>query len=494
MVEKLLELKGITKIFPGVVALDNVSFNVYKGNIMALAGENGAGKSTLMKVITGIYKKDKGEIFYNSNKVDFKNVTDTIKHGIGIIHQELNLLPELNIMDNIFLGREKVNNMGKLDFKAMEEDINVIFKKLGINYNPYTKIKKLSIAEQQMVEIAKVLSQNANLIIMDEPTDALSDMEIKKLFKVILELKKQGKGIVYISHRLKEIFEICDHVTIFRDGKYIDEKKVDEIDEKKLIELMVGRKIEECFPYEITEIGENILEVSNLSNQYIKNISFNLKKGEVLGISGLVGSGRTELCKTILGSLEKYSGSIKLNGKDIKINKVEDSLKNGIYYVSEDRKKDGLILGMDVKNNMTLSALKLFEGRFWKIDSKKEMTEVNKYVNKFGIKVPKLETLLKNLSGGNQQKVAIAKALMINPTVLILDEPTRGIDVGAKRDIYLLINELKKNGISIILISSEMTEIIGISDRILVISNGKITSEFSRKEVTQEKIMKASII
>ncbi|NWO18448.1 ribose ABC transporter ATP-binding protein RbsA [Leptotrichia sp. oral taxon 223] len=494
MKEKLLELKGVTKTFPGVIALDNVDFRVYKGRIMALAGENGAGKSTLMKVITGIYTKDKGEIVYKGKNINFSGITDSIEAGIGIIHQELNLLPELSIMENIFLGREIVNSIGKIDYKVMKMETLTILEKLGVDYDPYTKVGKLSIAEQQMVEIAKVLSQNAKLIIMDEPTDALTEKETEKLFKIIKELKESGAGIVYISHRLKEIFEICDDITIFRDGKYIDEKEVSDIDENQLIELMVGRKLENYFPRDEIELGDEILEIKNISNKYVHDVSFKLKKGEILGISGLVGAGRTELCKTLMGSIKKDSGEIILNRKNLKINSEEEALKQHLFYVSEDRKKDGLILGMSVKENMSLSAIRRFENKFLKINFKKEEKLVDSYISKFKIKTPGMEQLIKNLSGGNQQKIAIGKALMTEPEILILDEPTRGIDVGAKRDIYLLINELKKTGISIILISSEMPEIIGLSDRILVMSNGKITAEFDRKEVTQEKLMKAAVV
>lgn len=494
MKEKLLELKGVTKTFPGVIALDNVDFRVYKGRIMALAGENGAGKSTLMKVITGIYTKDKGEIVYKGKNINFSGITDSIEAGIGIIHQELNLLPELSIMENIFLGREIVNSIGKIDYKVMKMETLTILEKLGVDYDPYTKVGKLSIAEQQMVEIAKVLSQNAKLIIMDEPTDALTEKETEKLFKIIKELKESGTGIVYISHRLKEIFEICDDITIFRDGKYIDEKEVSDIDENQLIELMVGRKLENYFPRDEIKLGDEILEIKNISNKYVHDVSFKLKKGEILGISGLVGAGRTELCKTLMGSIKKGSGEIILNRKNLKINSEEEALKQHLFYVSEDRKKDGLILGMSVKENMSLSAIRRFENKFLKINFKKEEKLVGSYISKFKIKTPGMEQLIKNLSGGNQQKIAIGKALMTEPEILILDEPTRGIDVGAKRDIYLLINELKKTGISIILISSEMPEIIGLSDRILVMSNGKITAEFDRKEVTQEKLMKAAVV
>lgn len=494
MKEKLLELKGVTKTFPGVIALDNVDFRVYKGRIMALAGENGAGKSTLMKVITGIYTKDKGEIVYKGKNINFSGITDSIEAGIGIIHQELNLLPELSIMENIFLGREIVNSIGKIDYKVMKMETLTILEKLGVDYDPYTKVGKLSIAEQQMVEIAKVLSQNAKLIIMDEPTDALTEKETEKLFNIIKELKESGTGIVYISHRLKEIFEICDDITIFRDGKYIDEKEVSDIDENQLIELMVGRKLENYFPRDEIKLGDEILEIKNISNKYVHDVSFKLKKGEILGISGLVGAGRTELCKTLMGSIKKDSGEIILNRKNLKINSEEEALKQHLFYVSEDRKKDGLILGMSVKENMSLSAIRRFENKFLKINFKKEEKLVDSYISKFKIKTPGMEQLIKNLSGGNQQKIAIGKALMTEPEILILDEPTRGIDVGAKRDIYLLINELKKTGISIILISSEMPEIIGLSDRILVMSNGKITAEFDRKEVTQEKLMKAAVV
>lgn len=489
----LLELRNVTKKFPGVLALDKASFRVYRGRAMGLAGENGAGKSTLMKIIAGVYQKDEGEIFYKDKNVQFTQTTDSIDAGIGIIHQELNLLPELTVMENIFLGREPLKKFGKIDFKEMYSKSLSLLNKLGVSYDPTQKLKTLSLGAQQMVEIAKVLSQNAELIIMDEPTDSLTKKEIDNLFKVINDLKKENKGVVYISHRLDEFFEICEDVTVFRDGKYISENRTHEIDKDILVEKMVGRKLSDQFPHSETERGNNILQVNNLSNEYIDDISFTLKEGEVLGISGLVGSGRTELCKTIIGAIPLKTGSIQLRGNILKIKNVRSALKNKIFYVSEDRKKDGLILGMNIRENISLSSISDFEKFLFHINKKQEIKKIAEYVGEFKIKTPNQEQTVKNLSGGNQQKVSIAKGLLTNPDILILDEPTRGIDIGAKRDIYFLINELKKSGLAILLVSSEMSEIIGLSDRIIVMSNGKLNGEFSKEEVTQEKLLQAAI-
>lgn len=488
MGKEILKMKNITKNFPGVKALDDVDFTVYENEVMALLGENGAGKSTLMKILSGVYTKDEGEIVLEGKAMDITSPRDAIEKGIAIIHQELNLVPYLTVYENIFLGREIKSSYGGLDRKQMIDQSREILERLNVNISPTKKVNYLSIAQQQMVEIAKALSLNAKIIIMDEPTDTLTDNEVSSLFEIIRELKRQGKGLVYISHRISEIFEICDKVTILRDGQFVAEKDVLDVDEDEIIRLMVGRALDEQFPYMETNYDEEVLKIDNLSNKYVKNISFTLKKGEVLGISGLVGAGRTELAKTIYGFYKKDIGRVILNGEELSLNSPKEALNKGIAYVSEDRKSDGLILIMDVKSNTTISALEKFK-TFLGIDKKKEYKVAEEYRDKINIKTPSLYQKVKNLSGGNQQKVAIAKALLTDPKVLILDEPTRGVDVGAKREIYDLLNDIKKEGRSIIMISSEMPEIIGMSDRILVMHEGELKGELSKEEATQEKIM-----
>ena len=490
--EKILEISGIIKDFPGVRALDGAKLNVYQGKVMALLGENGAGKSTMMKIMTGIYKRDAGIIKHNGKEVEFNGPKESQDAGISIIHQELNLIDHLSIAENIFLGRELTKNF-RIDWNLMFSEADIILKKLNLKYSSKELVGKLSIGEKQMIEIAKALSQNAKIIVMDEPTDALTDTETESLFNVIKELVAENKSIVYISHRLKEIFEICDYATIMRDGKFIDEAVVADITEDHIIEKMVGRKLKDQFPRIDTELGDVSLRVEDLSGEVTKDINFSLQKGEILGIAGLMGAGRTELAKTIYGCFKKTKGQIHIDGKKVDINSPQEALKNKIAYVSEDRKGDGLLLGLSVKENMSLSSLLKFENRYKKIDEKKEKIEVEEFISKFNIKTPTMDQLIKNLSGGNQQKVAIAKALMTVPKILILDEPTRGVDVGAKKEIYDLINEFKHQGMSIIIISSEMPEILGLSDRIIVMYDKTITGIFSREEATQEKIMKCAI-
>ncbi|UNM97543.1 ribose ABC transporter ATP-binding protein RbsA [Ignatzschineria rhizosphaerae] len=491
--ERYLSIQEVSKSFPGVKALDKVSLNVYAGKVMALLGENGAGKSTLMKVLTGIYSKDEGEIEYLGEKIAFKNPRDSQIAGIGIIHQELNLIPELSIAENIFLGREFTNRLGCINWKKMHEEAALLLKRLNIPYSTHTLLGDLSIGGQQMVEIAKVLSYETKVIIMDEPTDALTDTETQSLFRVIRELKADGVGIVYISHRLKEIFEICDDVTVIRDGQFVAEKAVTDLNEDKLIELMVGRKLEDQYPRLNKAVGETILSVTNLHGLGVNDVSFTLNKGEILGIAGLMGSGRTELMKAIYGANAKKRGTLTLDGNIMKIRSAIDALKQGIVYISEDRKRDGLVLSMTVKENMTLSALDFFLGKANNLRLKAEILAVKEYIDAFNIKTPHIEQNIGLLSGGNQQKIAIAKGLMTQPKVLILDEPTRGVDVGAKKEIYELINEFKARGLSVILVSSEMPEVLGMSDRILVMHEGKVTAELSREEATQEKIMAAAV-
>lgn len=490
--EIILQMKDICKSFPGVKALDGACLNAYKGRVMALMGENGAGKSTLMKIMTGIYTKDSGTIFYRGNEVAFKGTKDSQESGIAIIHQELNLIQHMNITENIFLGRELTNSFGKIDWALMHEEARSILSLLNVEDSEKTLIKDLTIGKMQMVEIAKALSQNAKLIVMDEPTDALTDKETESLFKVIKKLTSEGKSIIYISHRLKEIPAICDDITILRDGRFISEAEVKDIDENYIIEKMVGRTLSEQFPNVSVTPGAEVLRVENLYGKYVKNSSFTLKQGEILGIAGLMGAGRSELVKTIYGYYKKFSGKVFIEGKEVFIDSPESGVNHGIAYVSEDRKGDGLVLGLSVKENMTLSSLKFFSSRLG-LNKNAENKSVDEYIRKFGVKTPSPNQIIKNLSGGNQQKVAIAKALLTNPKILILDEPTRGVDVGAKKEIYDVINELKKKGLSIIMISSEMPEVMGLSDRIMVIHEHKISGTLSKDEFTQEKIMRYAV-
>lgn len=490
--QPILKLDNICKSFPGVRALYNAGLSVYPGKVMALMGENGAGKSTLMKILTGIYSKDSGSIHYQGQEVTFKNPKMSQLAGISIIHQELNIIPNLTIAENIFLGREFTNKFGGIDWKKMTTESEKLLKRLKIKHSPTTPVEQLSLGELQMIEIAKALSFDAKVIIMDEPTDALTDTETDALFNVIRELKQQNCGIVFISHRMKDIFTICDDVTVLRDGELIAERSLKEINEEQLIELMVGRKLSEQYPHIESPIGDTVLEVKNISGCGVHNASFKLHRSEILGISGLMGAGRTELMKLIYGALPKTAGEVFLKQKQLSIHSPQDGLNNGIVYISEDRKGDGLVLGMSIKENMTLTALKQLT-KHYSINHKAEKMTVNDFILLFNIKTPSMDQTIGLLSGGNQQKVAIAKGLMTRPDVLILDEPTRGIDVGAKKEIYQLINKFKEEGMSIIIVSSDMPEIIGMSDRVLVMNNGEIRAEYLRNEVTQEKLLTAAI-
>lgn len=492
MTAAILQLSEIEKAFPGVKALDKASLNVYPGKVMALMGENGAGKSTLMKVLTGIYAKDAGEIVYQGQHAAFKGPRDSQQAGISIIHQELNLIPQLTIAENIFLGREITTAFGRIDWQKMHSEADKLLARLKVKHSSNTLLGQLSLGEQQMVEIAKALSFESKVIIMDEPTDALTDTETEALFSVIRELREQGCGIVYISHRLKEIFEICDDITVLRDGKFIGQCAVADTNEDGLIEMMVGRKLEEQYPRIDVVHGETCLEVIGLTGSGVHDVSFTLKRGEILGISGLMGAGRTELMKVIYGALPSERGVINLDNRTINPVSPRDGLVNGIAYISEDRKGDGLVLGLSVKENMSLCALdQLSKGIH--IQHQEEVMAVDDFISLFNIKTPSREQIIGNLSGGNQQKVAIAKGLMTRPKVLILDEPTRGVDVGAKKEIYQLINKFKAEGMSIILVSSEMPEVLGMSDRILVMHEGRITGEFDAKLADQETLMACAV-
>ncbi|AOR23400.1 sugar ABC transporter ATP-binding protein [Clostridium taeniosporum] len=491
----MLKMEGVSKVFPGVKALDNVNITAYGGEVTALMGENGAGKSTLMKILSGVYKKDGGRIFIEGEEADIKGIKSAEEYGVTIIHQELSLLNNLTVAENIFLGNEKYDKFSrKINQKLLNERSIMFLEQIGCNLNPNELVANINVGEKQMIEIAKALTKNARIIIMDEPTTALTDVETKKLFEVIENLKKKGIAVIYISHRMEEIFAICDRVEVLRDGKYAGNALIKDIDNDDLISMMVGRKIEDQFPYKEVKKGENFLEVLDLSaNEGVQNASFNVKSGEILGIAGLMGSGRTELAKAIFGEYKKTSGCIKIKNKEVNIKCVSDAINNGICYLSEDRKKEGCVLGLSIKDNMSICNIGKYENKFKSIDSKKEIEDVDYYIKKINIKTPSRDQLIGKLSGGNQQKVILAKWLMLLPEILIVDEPTRGIDVGAKKEIYELLNELKSNGKAIIVISSDLPEILGISDRIIVMSEGKISGELSREEASQEAIMKLAV-
>lgn len=491
----MLRMEGVSKIFPGVKALDNVDITAYGGEVTALMGENGAGKSTLMKILSGVYQKDEGKVFIDGVEAHIKGIKSAEEYGVTIIHQEMSVLNNLTVAENIFLGNEKFHKFtGKINKKELVERSKLFLDQIGANINPNTLVSSLNVGEKQMVEIAKALTKNARVIIMDEPTTALTEVETKNLFKVIDSLKKKGIAIIYISHRMEEIFAICDRVEVLRDGKYAGNALIKDIDNDKLISMMVGRKIEDQFPYREVKSGKDILEVMNLNaNVGIKDISFNVKEGEILGIAGLMGSGRTEVAKTIFGEYKKTSGSIKIKGKEVNIKNIQQAIDNGICYLSEDRKKEGCVLSLSVAENMILSNLKKYESKMMSIDKNKAIKDVDYYIDKIKIKTPNRDQLIKNLSGGNQQKVILAKWLMLSPEVLIIDEPTRGIDVGAKKEIYELLNELKASGKAIIMISSDLPEVLGISDRIIVMSEGRISGELKREEASQESIMKLAV-
>ncbi len=489
MDELLVSMQGIQKYFPGVHALNNCSFELFKGEVHALVGENGAGKSTMMKVLTGLYQKDGGTITFKGNVVDIRNPKHAQDMGIGIIHQELNMLPHLTVAENIFIGRE--HKIGPfIDIKKTNNEARKLLESLKINIDPETRIQDLTVAKQQMVEIAKALSFKSQVLIMDEPTAALTDSEIESLFRFITQLKAQGVGIVYISHRLEELKKITDRITTMRDGQYISTVKTADVSIPQIIQMMVGRVIyEEPKTHSMVPVDSPVsLEVKNLNSKQVKDVSFQLKKGEILGIAGLMGAGRTETARLIFGADPMTSGEIYINGQKVEIKSPYDAVNHGIGYLSEDRKRFGLALGLSVSDNSVLSSLEKFSS-LSVVDDKKVNSVTNEYVKKINIKTPSTTQLVKNLSGGNQQKVVLAKWLIKNCSILIFDEPTRGIDVGAKSEIYKLMNDLVHEGKSIIMISSEMPELLRMSDRVAVMCEGRLTGTLDIGEATQERIM-----
>ncbi len=492
MSETFLQMKHITKRFPGVLALNDVQFTLRRGEVHALLGENGAGKSTLMKILSGVYQPDEGEIIFEDKPVSFSDPLSAQNVGITIIHQEFNLFPELTVEENIFIGREFCKkNRWRLDEKQQRQATIEILQKLNLAIKPDTLVADLTVAQQQMVEIAKAISVNARILIMDEPTAALTETEIESLFRVTRLLKEQGTGIVYISHRLEELALIADRATVMRDGQYISTVDYECVKISDLIAMMVGRDLGNIYPRrEALQQRIPVLEVNGLTRKGVLNdINFTLYRGEILGFAGLMGAGRTELARAIFGADSIDSGTLKLNGKETVIKDISDAIQQGISYLTEDRKKEGLALNLSVERNIMLGNYPEYSDRFGNIDSRRCQQTSEEQVKALRIKTPNLEQAALNLSGGNQQEIIIARWVCKDTDILIFDEPTRGIDVGAKLEIYELMNRLVAKGKSIIMISSELPEVLGMCDRILVMRSGRITGELSAKEATQEKIM-----
>lgn len=494
MSDFVVEMYGIAKRFPGVKALDNVQLQVKRGEVHALMGENGAGKSTLMKILNGLYQPDSGEIFFLGEKIRIENPAKALAAGIAMIYQELSPINDMTIAENIFIGREPVTkNKLFVDYRTMYRNAGELLKKFNIQLNPHWKMNRLSTAQKQMVEIIKAVSWNAKVIVMDEPTSSLTKEEVNTLFNTIRSLKAGGVPIIYISHRMEEIFEIGDRVTVLRDGTYICTEEVKSMDKNRLIALMVGRELTDVFPKETTEIGDPVLEVKNLNCKgRFKDVSFHVRKGETLGIYGLVGAGRSEVMRGIFGIDKIESGEIFLEGRALNIKSPQNAIENGLAMVTEDRKEMGLVLCRDIMENVTLASLHtVSKGPF--IKAAEEQRKCEDIAGKLKVKMSGIRQKAENLSGGNQQKVVLCKWLITNPKVLILDEPTRGIDVGAKAEIHALMNSFTKQGLAVIMVSSELPEIIGMSDRVLVMSGGEVKGEFNRNQFTQDDLLATAL-
>ena len=500
MEKKLLDMKDISKTFGSVQALKGVSLDLYAGEVLALMGENGAGKSTLMNILSGSLQPTEGEIYLKGAKVHVSDPITAKKLGIAKIHQELQIVPELSVAENIFLGRWKSKAGPAVDFKGMIEESRKYLEMLDVKVDPAKKLKDLRIGEQQLVEIAKAISLNSEIIVMDEPTSAISEKEAEKLFNIIRRLRGEGKGIIYITHRMEEIFKIADRLTVMRDGQYIGTVRAAETTKDEIIKMMVGRDMSEQYPKDPTEKGEVALEVKELSytppegsfRRSLKNISLYVRHGEVLGIAGLAGAGRSEFFECLAGVHHgETEGHIYIEGKEVSIKTPSDAIKAGISFATEDRKGTGLVLSRSIGENMSLPLLKKFSPMFF-MKTSEEKNIWQKQMETLRIKAPGAKTLVSSLSGGNQQKVVLAKWLMTEPKILLLDEPTRGIDVGAKAEIYQLINNLAKQGMAIIVLSSELPEVIGISDRIVTFCEGELTGEFLQKDATQEKLLESA--
>jgi ribose transport system ATP-binding protein len=494
--DAILVLDKINKSFPGVHALKDMSFSVRRGEVHAICGENGAGKSTLMKVVTGVYHQDSGDIYVNGKKVDIKSPNDAFDQGIAIMYQETSLFNEMTILENMFLNHEITRQVGPLkvlDYRAMEKRVNAIFEKMNVRLDLHAKVKDIGMAAKQLVEIAKALTFHSKILIMDEPTASLTDREVVALFEIIRNLKADGVSIVYISHRLDEIFEICDRVTVIRDGEFISLREVSDTNKASLVADMVGREVTSYYPKKKIDIGEVVMELDNVcQGGLLHNCSLNVRRREIVGLSGLAGAGRTELAQAVCGITKADSGTIRIEGKERQIGSYREAMQEGMVYVSEDRAKYGLVLGMDIKKNITLPQLhRIARNNMIDFHAEAEMGE--KAVRDFDIKAPGADFVVENLSGGNQQKVSVARATALKPKIMILDEPTRGVDVGAKAEIYRIVGELVEQGLSILMISSELPELLGMCDRIYVMNAGSIVGEFDRENATQEGILKVAL-
>ena len=483
-----LRVVNIEKSFPGVKALDKVNFTVRKGTVHVLCGENGAGKSTLMKIINGIYKPDAGKILIDEKEVEIKNPIQARQLGISMIFQELNYIPEQTIAESLCVGNWPVTKYGKVNWREIKKKTTELLKAEGLHYDADTRLKELTVSDVQILEIMKAISYSSDIIIMDEPTSAITLKEVEALFKKINELKARGVAIIYISHKMEEIFRIADDITVFRDGTVVDSRPVQDYDMKTVIAQMVGRKLDDNFPKEKVEIGRKVLEVSGLTGDGFKNVSFHVSEGEIIGFAGLMGAGRTEVMRSLFG-LDKFeSGEVAIRGEKVKIKNVRSSIQKNMVMLSEDRRRYGIVPIRSVRENVSLSNLRkfIFSGR---LHVKLENKTINDYCGRMNVKTPTLDTTVDALSGGNQQKVVLAKWMLTNPDVLILDEATRGIDVGAKYEIYKLMTDLVKQKKALVMVSSELPELIGMCDRIYVMSRGRITGELSREGFTQEHIM-----
>src|SRR5258706_37041 len=492
MSEYVLEVKNISKRFGNVEVLHRISFSLRAGEIHALLGENGAGKSTLVKVMTGVHQPDGGEIYLNDNQVHFSNTRDSRHMGIAAIYQELSLFPDLDVAENIFVGRQPTTKDGRVDWRKIYKESASLLTSLGVSLDLKKKARHLSKAQQQMVEIARAFSINARILIMDEPTSSLTLNEVADLFRVVRRLREQGTGIVFISHRLEELFELADSVTVLRDGNYIDTRPMSEISRDELIRLMVGRSIANLYPTLNVQSGKTVLQVANLSHTGLfENISFELHSGEILGLAGLVGSGRTDLARAIFGVEPPTSGTILVDGQEVGITSPHQAIRLGLAYVPEDRQVHGLIPAMDIVSNVSLPVLEEYASLGW-LQAKAERTAVFGAARQMEVRANNIRQKARELSGGNQQKVGLAKWLSTNPRILILDEPTRGIDVGTKVAVHALMSKLASEGLAILMISSELPEILGMSDRVIVLREGHITGQFTRAEATKEKILSAA--
>lgn len=489
----VLKMHNIHKSFGQLSVLKGVDLNLYKGEVMALMGENGAGKSTLIKILGGIEEANKGDITLFDTNYYPKDPLDAERHGIIVIHQELCLFDEMNVLDNVFFGSEILKNGVMIDYATQTKLLLELFAKLELKISPKTLVKDLSIGQKQLIEITKALRKNAKILVMDEPTSALSEEEIERIFTVLKTLKNKGVAVVYISHRMQEIYRICDRITVLRDGVGTGEYPTSELSQDKLIELMVGRDIKDPFPYEPAKHQKDWLAIEHLSGDYVTDVSFTLKRGEVLGLGGLMGAGRTSLAHLLIGAEKAKSGSISINHEKVHINHPRDAFKHEIVYISEDRKGDGLWLNFSVGYNISLPSMSLFSNLLGHLNKQKEDSYIHEFMKMTQVKAESENTIVSTLSGGNQQKVAIARALMTGPTVLILDEPTRGIDIGARREIYTLINNFKSRGTAVLLISSDMPELLSLSDRVMVMSEGVVTGILDFENKSPENVMKLAV-